>query len=132
MFNGAGTDGCDAGFVGSTNECRLATYMVGDPSIGSTVELCQSGPQGCHDCLWISDLPGPTNVGGTSVPVGFPLLFVFDYGEFNARQEICQTLVIPNDQQLVGLTIYTAVATFPTSDPLNRTLGSTFQFTITQ
>ncbi|MBK8975451.1 MAG: hypothetical protein IPM29_05965 [Planctomycetes bacterium] len=130
-FQAAGLNGEQSGFLANGGDCLISFYTVGEPRIGSTIEFCQAGPRGCHDCLWFSLTPGPVTVAGIELPIGLPLLFGFDFGQFGANQEFCQSISIPNDPMLIGLTLYFAVGTFPVSNPAQVSLSSAYELTVT-
>ena len=131
-FQIAGRNGEESGFLGNGGDCDISFFTTADPRIGTTFDICQSGPEGCHDCMWVSLTPGPVTVGGIELPIGLPILFGFDFGEFGPNQEFCQPLSVPNDPLLIGTTLYFAVATFPASDPTNVSLSSAFELTIVE
>ena len=120
--------------VASGTDCVCGSWLTAEARIGTTFELCQNGQFGCHDCLWISMNAGPTYFPppfDLTAQVGFPLLWVID-SDFPADNEICIPIALPNDPNLVGVTIYTDVVTHPNPLTSVEDLGlcGAFQFTI--
>ncbi|MBI5851554.1 MAG: hypothetical protein HZB39_11110 [Planctomycetes bacterium] len=112
-FQAGGSSADESGFIGSTNrldDCATSMWLVGDPLVGSTVTFCRNGQRGCHDCMWVSLFPGPTNVGGITAPIGLPLLAVLSGSVFD-QFPLCFPLTIPGDPGLVGLRVYFVLAT---------------------
>lgn len=133
-FVAAGPNAAQSGMLASGSECECGTWATAPARIGTTIQLCQNGQAGCHDCLWISGIAGPTRFGAPfnlTSQVGFPLLAILDY-DFGPNNEICTPIAIPNDPQLVGVTLYFDVLTHPNPFGSIADLGfcGAFDFTI--
>lgn len=114
-FQGGGVGGQESGYVGTCDECRTSIYTVGSTSVGATFDLCVTGGYGCHACVWVSGTPGPTNVGGITVPVGLPIAAAWDLGNFglgNVGNSVCIPVNVPNNTQLSGFQFYVANITY--------------------
>jgi hypothetical protein len=114
-FQGGGVGGQESGFVGADDECRTALYTVGNTSPGGQFDLCVTGEDGCHACIWVSTSPGPTQVGSITVPIGLPLTSAFDLGNFGlngAGNVFCIPYVVPNNPALSGTSFYAVNVTY--------------------
>jgi hypothetical protein len=107
LFVGGGRHALDVGYLGSgvIDFCSTSIWIVGEPRIGNTISFCQNGQRGCHDCLWASLNPGPTEFFGRTIPIGFPLFSVLDFGPFIGTSR-CRNVFIPNDPGLAGAVFY--------------------------
>ena len=135
-FQAAGFRGEESGFVGSGGECRTAVYTVGTPSLGETIDICITGGTGCHACLWLSTTAGPTSVGAFTIPIGFPIISDFDFGNLGLAglsNPFCFSVTIPNNPALIDLPIYLTNLTFDSLAPLDLdalSFSPAFMFTI--
>lgn len=112
-FQAAGASANESGWIGApthVEDCATSIWLTSEPRIGTTVTLCRNGQLGCHDCMWVSLLPGPTQVGDIVAPIGFPLLAVLT-GTFFTQMPLCFPIQIPGDPALSGLPIYFVLAT---------------------
>lgn len=133
-FVAGGPSGDESGMVASGDDCDCGSWLTAEARIGTTFELCQNGQAGCHDCLWVSLNAGPTSFGppfNLTANIGFPLIAVLDF-DFPANNEICLPITLPNDQNLVGRTLYFEVVTHPNplTSPADIGFCGAFQFTI--
>ena len=80
-------------------------YRDAPAAIGTTIELCATSAAGCHGCLLVSADPGPTQIGSILVPIGLPLLATIVFPVF-PQAPICAPLTIPDNPQLVGMSLY--------------------------
>ena len=99
--------------LGSGLDCRCGSWATGPARIGTTVDICQAGREGCHDCVWISLNAGPTEFGAPfnlTAPIGLPLLAQLGF-DFPSGNDVCFSVPIPHDANLVGLTLYFSVLT---------------------
>ncbi|MFK7741207.1 MAG: hypothetical protein AB8H80_12885 [Planctomycetota bacterium] len=114
-YQRGGSNAQEFGIVGSCELCRTSVYLVGNPSVGSTFDICVTGGFGCHACLWVSGTPGPVVVSGIELPVGLPIAAAWDLGDFglgNASNTLCLTVPVPNNAQLAGFQFYLANVTY--------------------
>jgi hypothetical protein len=95
--------------------CASTITFTGQPSLGAQITMTIQGSSQCHSCLWVSKNPGPTQVGSVTVPIGVPLLNALDYGQLPAAGSITIPLTIPNDPNLIGLSLYFTNVSFPSA-----------------
>ncbi|MGE0142621.1 MAG: hypothetical protein AB7T19_04965 [Planctomycetota bacterium] len=114
-FQAAGIGAEESGVLGNATNCACGAWANGPARLGQPVTICQEGEAGCHDCVWVSLEAGPTPFGAPFnliAPIGLPILAVFDF-DFPSNNRICFELDVPNDANLVGLTLYFATLTHP-------------------
>jgi hypothetical protein len=107
-FQAGGPGGEESGFLGNKPDCEPNSWFIGEPRIGSTVTLVQSGAPGCSGCVVYSFSPGPITISGVQVPVGLPAFELVSAIQPSNTVATFQ-IPIPNDVNLVGVTIYFAV-----------------------
>jgi hypothetical protein len=129
-YQAAGVGAEESGYLGAVEDCVPTVHVNGTPRIGGRIEFCITGRAGCHNCLWASFVPGPVQVGQFTLPVGLPLIFNADAGQFPATGSLCFPVVIPNDPRLSGRTIYFVVLTFPPGQPSSPSFGSVYELKI--
>jgi hypothetical protein len=126
-FQGGGIDE-ESGTIGDGPGCRVGGWIVGEPNIGNTVQFVMDTPEGCHGCIVASGDPGPTMFGSLTVPIGMPMVPIMIVTTAPPTPTVLD-LAIPNDPNLVGVTIYFVVAAI---DPMTLTgLNITDQFSVT-
>ncbi|MBK8977448.1 MAG: hypothetical protein IPM29_16170 [Planctomycetes bacterium] len=126
-FQAGGASADESGWIGSDtrpDDCATSMWVLGDPRVGGQITFCRNGLRGCHDCLWISLLPGPTQIAEYLVPIGFPLVAVIDSDVFTGLPR-CVTYDIPNDPALSGLRLYFVIVTFE-QNPLDGITAFSF------
>jgi hypothetical protein len=114
-FMAAGPGAEESGVLGNAANCACGAWANGPARLGERVTICQEGEAGCHDCVWVSLEAGPTPIGAPFnliAPIGLPILTQFDF-DFPSNNRICFDLDVPNDPNLVGVTLYFATLTHP-------------------
>jgi hypothetical protein len=115
-FQGGGT-GDESGVLGNGG-CVTGIFIRGEPRIGQSIDICMTGSNGCHGCMWASNYPGPAIIGGYEIPIGLPILAAFDLGDFvNGITELCLHVNIPNRPGLIGVNFYFSNLTHPYGHP---------------
>jgi hypothetical protein len=107
-FQGGGAANA-SGTISNAPACGPAGWYVGNPAPGGMVELVLSGSPGCFGGILVSPDPGPTNVGGVLVPIGFPALVAID-GIIPQNLLLTQQVPIPPNPLLSGITFYCVAA----------------------
>ena len=107
-FVSGGPGGNESGIIGNALDCEPAGFVIGAPSLGSTVFLAQSGQPGCSGCIVGSLDPGPTLIDGYMVPIGLPAQIITSAAYENSGISMVP-IFIPDNQLLVGLTVYFVV-----------------------
>ncbi len=132
-FQGGGVGGAESGVVGSREECRTAVYATGNTAPGGQFDLCVTGGTGCHACLWLSLVAGPTIVGPYTIPVGLPLAAAFSLGNLGlggTGNATCVSFVLPNNPALSGLTIYATNLTYYAPNPTGIDFSPAFELVV--
>ena len=114
-FDGGGPNSQDYGYSGSCDLCRTSVYVVGQPAIGQTFDICVTGGYACHACVWLSATPGPSVAGPYTVPIGLPIAAAYTLGNFglgNAGNSLCISFTVPNNALLRGFEFYTSNVTY--------------------
>jgi hypothetical protein len=129
-FMGGGPGGQESGVLGNGG-CVTGIFIRGVPRIGNSIEVCITGGNGCHGCLWASNFPGPTVIGTFVIPIGLPLLGAWDLGEFlGGIIELCLPVPIPNNPALIGLHFYFTNLTHPEGHPGGFSFSSSTHFVV--
>jgi len=132
-FQGGGVGGQESGFVGSGDKCRMGIYTVGNTSIGQSFDICVTGDYGCHVCLWASTVPGPVLVQGIVIPIGLPLLGVWDLGNIGLGgigNSSCLPVNVPNNPLLSGYTLYLTNITYDALNVTGYQFSEAYELTI--
>lgn len=115
-FQSAGQDGDGSGFLGNRPECAGGVWILGEPRIGSSIDICSSVADGCHGCIIVSVTPGPQRVGNLVVPIGLPVVELINLQPFNVENTLCVKAPIPDDKNLVGVKFYMATVSVSPQD----------------
>ena len=132
-FQAAGVGGEESGFVGSSDLCRTAVYIVGEPRIGETIDLCVTGGTGCHVCIWVSEIPGPFATPFGVIPVGLPILLNLGLGNLGLAgigNPACIPVSIPNEPGLISYTLYLTNLTYFAPMPTGLSFSPAYTLTI--
>ncbi|HYC78715.1 MAG TPA: hypothetical protein VEI02_13905, partial [Planctomycetota bacterium] len=108
-FQGGGFGAEESGTIGNTPDCSAGGWVVGTPSLGSTLTFVETGGVGCCGCLVVSLDPTPTVWEGISLPVGLPFFAVISTCFTQSYRIETFDLQIPAMPELVGVTFYGAV-----------------------
>ncbi len=117
-FQAGGAGGEGSGFIGSTVDnagCRPSGWLTNVPRIGNRLTMCLNGEPGCAGCFIGSLFPGPVQVGPFRIPIGLPLAFDLFFPPLGRNSATCLTFDVPDDPNLIGRSIYVALATPGTS-----------------
>jgi hypothetical protein len=129
-FQAGGTSG-ESGTLGNGGSCPSGFFVRGTPRLGQHIDICIVGAEGCHGCPWASMTEGPVVVAGITIPIGLPILAVFDLGVFaNGVNELCIPVDIPNNPALVGSTFYFTSLGYPGSNASAFAFSPAFRLVI--
>lgn len=132
-FQAAGANGAYSGWVGDLDSCRTGIYTVGDTAVGQTFDLCVTGSDGCHVCLWVSGTPGPFVLGNRTLPIGLPLLAVLNLGFLGVGPtgaSTCVPVAVPNNPGLAGFSLYMTNVSYHLFQPNGLSFSPAFTLTV--
>jgi len=126
----AGGPALSTGKISNAPSCGPGAFIYGEPRIGRTITFAMGGQCGCHGCLVISVLPGPTVFPGNLIlPIGMPFAVIIPQMDLPATNLITANVTIPNEPALVNTRIYGAVIIL-SADFTRIEFSTQFDFTI--
>jgi hypothetical protein len=105
-FQAGGRGAAGSGFISSRSLCAPSLFAIGEPRIGTRIQICANAGRGCHGCVLVSANPGPIRIGNVLLPIGLPILHTIILPPFAGTRPNCETLSIPDDPNLRGVRIY--------------------------
>ena len=104
-FQAGGPNAEGSAWIGTSSGCVPGAFHVGQPCLGNTITFTMSGAPGCVGCLIMTVNPTPTPFLGYLVPAGPPYVDLFG-GQIGPNGALTRTLTIPQNPNLVGMTVY--------------------------
>jgi len=130
-FIAGGPTGTGNGFISSVLPSGVSPslWITSPPHIATTTQLCFGGSPRAVGTLLASLFPGPSMVGPIELPIGLPLALTLKLPPIPMSGTQCFPVEIPDDPQLVGITIYFTVIYPLTNRPPRLQRPETLEFT---
>jgi hypothetical protein len=110
-FIAGGPTGMGNGYISNVlpGGVSPSLWITAPPHLATTTQLCFGGRPRAVGTLLASLFPGPTMVGPIELPIGLPLALTLKLPPIPLSGTQCFPVQIPDDPQLVGITIYFTV-----------------------